>query len=81
VNKNIIEINETGSDCFERAILFVRPGSPVRDRDQLSHKARDYIAGLNIRRGYTGGKLSSGLLVLFSVIFGSAVTALVFLLI
>ena len=50
VNKNVIEITDTGSDCFERAILFVRPGKAEDDGEDLRTRARQYIAGLKMRR-------------------------------
>ncbi len=49
VNKNVIEISDTGNSCFERAILFVRPESHQNDSEQLRRKASDYIANLKLR--------------------------------
>lgn len=51
VHRNIIEINETGDDCFERAILFVRADSRSEERDVLQRKAQRYLAGLRLRAG------------------------------
>jgi len=50
VNKNVIEITDTGSDCFERAILFVRADKAGGDTEALRTRARQYIAGLRMRR-------------------------------
>ena len=48
VNKNVIEISETGHDLFERAILFVRPDSG-QNSDHLRSRAAEYLAGLKMR--------------------------------
>ena len=58
VNKNIIEISDTGNDCFERAILFVRPDKIERDGDHIKRRAADYLAGIKLRPWfYPRGKL------------------------
>jgi hypothetical protein len=49
INKNVIEISDTGNDCFERAILFLRPGRE-HGEEQLGAKAREFLAGLKLRR-------------------------------
>lgn len=49
VNKNVIEISDTGNDCFERAILFVRPDTIHRDTDQIRRRAQDYLLGVKLR--------------------------------
>jgi len=51
VNKNIIEITDTGSDCFERAILFVRPEKAGEGRQHLWANANSYISSLHLRKG------------------------------
>lgn len=48
VNKNVIEISETGNDLFERAILFVKPDSG-HDGEHLRRRAAEYLAGLKLR--------------------------------
>jgi hypothetical protein len=49
INKNVIEISDTGNDCFERAILFLRPGKE-HGEEQLGARAREFLAGLRLRR-------------------------------
>jgi hypothetical protein len=80
VNKNVIEISDTGNDCFDRAILFIR--NEAREKGDLSAKAREYLSGLRLRRGFfrrghgvlwaaiaaaaiMGGALTAGILLLF----------------
>ena len=43
VNKQIIEVSETGSRYFERALLFVRPEFMAADHDRLLTEAKRYI--------------------------------------
>ena len=50
INRNIIEIAETNSEVFERAILIVRPGSRDKDASALEAQARRYLGGLRPRR-------------------------------
>jgi hypothetical protein len=50
VNKQIIEIVNTGSEPFERAILFVRADSAAKDSDSVARQAGEYVSGLRVRR-------------------------------
>ncbi|HHY51975.1 MAG TPA: hypothetical protein GX499_01855 [Clostridiales bacterium] len=50
INRNIIEIAETGNEVFERAILIVRPDSTDKDASTLEAHARRYLGGLRPRR-------------------------------
>jgi len=56
VNKNIIEISNTESDCFERVILFVRPESMGDNGEELHRKAKNYLSGLRLRPSMLKGK-------------------------
>jgi len=50
VNKNVIEICDTGNDYFERVILFVRPGNAANcDSDALRLQADQFLTGLKVR--------------------------------
>lgn len=55
VNKNIIEITDTGSECFERAILFVRPEKAGEGHQLLWANANRYLSSLYLRRGICPG--------------------------
>ena len=52
VNKNIIEICDTGHECFERAILFVRPESERQSKEQLSGRAAEFLNSMKLRRHF-----------------------------
>ncbi len=43
VNKQIIEINDTGNKYFERVLLFVSPGKKDLPGELLQTKAKDYV--------------------------------------
>jgi len=44
VNRQIIEISQTDSEFFERALLFVRPGYAGLDNERLRHEANKMLA-------------------------------------
>ena len=46
VNKQIIDVMQTGSQYFERALLFVRPEFSGRDLNQLKQEADRMISSL-----------------------------------
>ena len=43
VNKQIIEINDTGNKYFERILLFVSPGKKDLPSELLQTKAKEYV--------------------------------------
>ncbi len=43
VNRQIIEINDTGNRHFERVLLFVSAGSSDLTEGQLQEKAQEYL--------------------------------------
>lgn len=81
VNKNVIEISDTGNDCFERAILFVRSNSEESDGEQLRCRAAEFLAGLRIRpRFYSrGGFWLSALKLAAAATAGAAAATAIFL--
>ena len=50
VSRNVIEVVDTGSELFERAILFVRPAGRECDPAHLEGCARGFLAGARVRR-------------------------------
>lgn len=55
VNRQIIEVTETGNAYFERALLVVRPGFSDASPGRLHDEARRYVRGAE---GYAGLKLA-----------------------
>ena len=47
VNKQIIEINNTGSSYFERVLLFVAPGKCDKSEEELKNEAKSYLLNLS----------------------------------
>lgn len=75
VNQNVIEILDTGNECFERAILFVRSDAKGRDKDSLLRSAREFLSKMRLRpRFYTRGQALRNLLKLAAA-FGSGLLA------
>lgn len=56
VNKQIIEINNTGNSYFERVLLFVAPGKCDKSTEELKREAESYL--LNLSSDF---KVSAGL--------------------
>lgn len=78
VNKNVIEISDTGNDLFERAILFVRPQS-AEDDHSIRMLATDFLHGLKLRpRFYSRGLFMGGIQLLSAAIAGGVVAAVLF---
>ncbi len=47
VNKTIIEINNTGNNYFERAILFIDPEYCCFSEKRIKNEALKYLNGVN----------------------------------
>ena len=47
VNRQIIEINDTGNKYFEKALLFVAPGRSDESATKLNFEAREYLLSLS----------------------------------
>ncbi len=47
VNRQIIEINDTGNSYFEKALLFVTPGRSDTPEAELRLQAKRYLASLS----------------------------------
>ena len=50
VNRNVIEVVDTDSELFERAILFVRPGGKERDPAYLERCAHSFLSRAKLKR-------------------------------
>ncbi len=52
VNKNIIEVHDTKSAYFDRAILFVKPEYALFDGERLFREARKYVNNADMNRKF-----------------------------
>ncbi|MBO5852726.1 MAG: hypothetical protein J6Q74_02830 [Clostridia bacterium] len=52
VNKQIIEINDTGSKYFERVLLFVAPGKKDLPNELLWARAKEYVIDFSKNHPY-----------------------------
>lgn len=78
VNKNVIEISDTGNDFFERAILFVRPQNSENDNN-IRLLAADFLRGLKLRpRFYSRGIFIGAIKLLSAAIAGGVIATIVF---
>lgn len=86
VNKQIIEINNTGNKYFERVLLFVAPGKKDLPPDLLYAKAEEYVVEFSggrpetfsLRETVTKKNAKKRKLVLSAIILSAAViTALI----
>lgn len=81
VNKNVIEISDTGNDFFERAILFVRPQNQSDDV-HIRSLAADFLRSLRLRPGfYSRGAFLGAVKLLSAAIAGATAATIVFSLI
>jgi len=78
INRNVIEIVETNSDLFERAILFVRPGEVEKSPAHLESCAHSFLARAKLRRRMLQGKtaLSNALKYIFAAGAGAGLAVL-----
>lgn len=70
VNKRIVEVQETGNEYFEKAILFLRPSRTDLEESRLEGEAGRYLRQL----GYTPPAVKSwaGRAALAALKFGGA---------
>lgn len=45
VNRQVLEIHETGSECFEKALFFVKPEYSTLSEKRLNEKALNALGG------------------------------------
>ena len=82
INRNVIEIVDTGSEMFERAILFVRPHEQKHEPAALERSARSLLSRTRIRRRILHGssKLTSVKYALAATLGAGAAALLIYLL-
>lgn len=79
ISKNVIEITDTKNECFERAILFIRPAKKPMGPESLKTRAGEYLSNLSIRTGLLSPKRWGFTLLKLggAAAAGAAVTALI----
>ena len=78
ISRNVIEIIDTDSEMFERAILFVRPHERKREPAALEKGARQFLSRTKIRRRvlYGGRRLTVAVKYMAAAIIGAGAAAL-----
>jgi len=81
VNRNVIEIIDTNSELFERAILFVRPEGRENDPEHLERSARGFLTQTKLKRRILRGKSAFGtaLKYIFAASIGAGLAAIILL--
>ena len=79
VNKQIIEINETENEYFEKAILFVRPKKCDTGEAKLREAASGWLAPMGLAQRGRKKKMSRFLRMLCAAVAGGAVAAVIML--
>ncbi len=81
VNRQVLEIHETGSDCFEKAFFFVRPEysneSDGKLRGEALKSIRNSTAVPKTRKQKAKSRLIFALEILGSAGIGATITALI----
>ncbi|MCL2856940.1 MAG: hypothetical protein FWE19_04345 [Oscillospiraceae bacterium] len=78
INRNVIEIVDTDSEMFERAILFVRPQGRRQELDTLERGAHSFLSHTRIRRRvlHAQSKLAAPLKYVLAAVFGAGAAVL-----
>ena len=80
VSKQIIEINETQNEYFEKAMLFVRPSKSDVSVGCLRAQASKLLSGLDNPEKKANSPVKNVIRIVCAAIGGSAVTAVIMLL-
>mgnify|MGYP007121302802 CR=1 FL=1 len=80
INRQMIEITDTGSPYFERALLVVQPDMSTADDATLHREAHEVLCGVDscshLRRQHRRLLISRLLLIVLSGVGGAALTLL-----
>lgn len=81
VNRSIIEVLETGSTYYERALLVIKPEYASAQRDVLEKEAKKILSEMGAPSSlkHKGSRLKLIVSLATSAILGAAVTSLCFL--
>ncbi len=85
VNRQVIEINETGNKYFEKAVLYVNSEFPETNDNELYQLAENYLKTLTLETKIKSAKKSKNrkkfIGVLSSILFATVSLILILLLI
>lgn len=81
VNRSIIEVLETGSTYYERALLVIKPEYASAQRDVLEKEAKKILSEMGAPSSlkHKGSRLKLIVSLATSAILGAAITSLCFL--
>ncbi len=78
VNKRIVEINNTGNEYFEKAILFIKPEAETLPKERINHMADDYLGKLGQKKKKQSIMTTLIVLLVIALIVAVAVFVLIF---
>ena len=81
INHSIIEVNNTGNEYYERAILIIKPEYASVQHDILEKEARKILSEMGAPSSLKKNKCKAKKIALFilAAVLGAFVTALCFL--
>ena len=77
VNRQVLEIHETGSEYFEKALFFVRPEFSMENEGKLKSKALSSVQNLSAVPKTRTQKLKSRALVFVEMAVSAGVGAII----
>lgn len=80
VSKCVIEVNNTDSEYFERAILFVRPEKQDTHDDIVNYQAIRYLKSLGADKKRNNAKKKVYMFIMKLALMGSAGALIAFIL-
>ncbi len=82
VNHSIIEVSDTGSVYYDRAILVIRPEYASVQRDILENEARKILSEMGEPSSLKKGRSKAKKIMFFigSALFGALLTSIFFIL-
>lgn len=82
INRSIIEVNDTGSVYYERAILVIKPEFASVQREILEKEARKILGEMGAPSSLGKGKSKAKniALLISSAVIGAVITAVCFML-
>ena len=82
INHQVIEVTEIDNKYYERALLVLKPEYSTVHEDLLEHEAKKMLKDFSTMSSFKGKRKFRYLFfkLLYSMLFGAGVTALIFIL-